>query len=1175
MIITTRQGRKRSIVTPDEIDSVAGDMVSTLTPEERALLFGILQDDENGVESTQELMDHRYHTEPVSMEQFIDDPYYLGESCETLYPELRKDLIDLFDYNYREVVLTGAIGVGKTFLLSISLCRVIYELSCLIDPQKTFGLSTGTEMVIPLISKNLPLARQVMKTAIDDKIRESPYFMEKFTPRISKEYTLFPSNIRVIIGSYGSERILGSNVFSVGLDECFGEDQSVSVVRDGEVSSVTVGDLWRMSDPEKSYVEVLGFDHEKKEVKSGWWRIKKSTIQRRVNIKTGHGDMSPSLEHPVLVRRGDWLVYDYACNIKPGDSIVTEGVSSTVEEEDGGKGDGSCELKFARGVRDETLRVDDLPVGLALTKVLSVRELPSEQTYSLCTQYETFFAGGFLVHNTNFPPARKAQQITTGFGQRRTRAHYDPVEKVYRNLVRRIKSRMMKAGGDFPGMIILASSAATLESFTERKIKDSRDDPKVFVRDHVPWTAKPGENFCGEKFWVICSSSSLRARILEEDEYDVITDEYLDDNDAWLLDVPIEYKDDFDSDIENALRDIAGISTQAMSIYIQRSEAIRECADPEIKHAFTMGEWTAGGPGAFRWKYLCRRFERRLPGGYTEEGFMPKVNPKALRWCHIDTSVSGDSTGFTVAHIDRWVEVVRRDGDGRKYVDYAPSFYVDVVLRINPPPGEQIYLPDLRRLVYELSTHGYSFMGFSTDKYQYVEMHQQIKRRGIHAELISMDETTNPYDELKRAIYEKRIRFHEYEPLIEELKTLEYDRLRGKIDHPEAGCFVGSTRIPLLDGSCPMISELAGKEVELYSCTQNGRIVPGIARGRLTKYVTDFVDIVLDSGAVERCTPEHFWMLRDGTYKRADMLRPGVDRLMPISRIWPVNGGYERVSDSHGRRTLTHHLVWSFHYDDISNDKCVHHLNGCKVDNALANLACESKSFHAYHHTLMRHRESGEYTKKVAEGLQRFNTSERGRRVHSEAMSRLHKSSTTEDYIRRAHKNRNFRSDIDLESLNSVRSEENANAAARSLNCGRNVVMRVLRENGFKNWEDFLASEIGKNHKVRYVIPVKLEVAVPVYDLEVDVFSNFALASGVFVHNSKDIADAVAGAIYGLSIRSTRLPIDMIPDKGIQGKGDNSWVSPLVPASQVDIAEAREMAEDAQDSDYVPILFGD
>ena len=80
-------------------------------------------------------------------------------------------------------------------------------------------------------------------------------------------------------------------------------------------------------------------------------------------------------------------------------------------------------------------------------------------------------------------------------------------------------------------------------------------------------------------------------------------------------------------------------------------------------------------------------------------------------------------------------------------------------------------------------------------------------------------------------------------------------------------------------------------------------------------------------------------------------------------------------------------------------------------------------------------------------------------------------------------------------------------------------MVRVLKENGFKSWDEF---RYGNNHKVRCVIPVELDTPVPVYDLEVDQWHNFALSAGVFVHNSKDLADAVAGAVYNCVTRSPR-----------------------------------------------------
>ena len=42
-----------------------------------------------------------------------------------------------------------------------------------------------------------------------------------------------------------------------------------------------------------------------------------------------------------------------------------------------------------------------------------------------------------------------------------------------------------------------------------------------------------------------------------------------------------------------------------------------------------------------------------------------------------------------------------------------------------------------------------------------------------------------------------------------------------------------------------------------------------------------------------------------------------------------------------------------------------------------------------------------------------------------------------------------------------------------------------------------------------------------VYDLEVPKYSNFMLANGMIVHNSKDISDGVTGALYGATTNSS------------------------------------------------------
>ena len=131
--------------------------------------------------------------------------------------------------------------------------------------------------------------------------------------------------------------------------------------------------------------------------------------------------------------------------------------------------------------------------------------------------------------------------------------------------------------------------------------------------------------------------------------------------------------------------------------------------------------------------------------------------------------------------------MVRRTPAGEHYTDKAPHFVIDFVLQVRPPHGEQIQLADIRALVYDFMKHGFSLIGFSCDQFQSADTIQAMKRRGVAAEILSVDTSMAPYEALRSAIYEKRIELYDHAPLMAELRALEHDRLRGKVDHPIAG----------------------------------------------------------------------------------------------------------------------------------------------------------------------------------------------------------------------------------------------------------------------------------------------------------------------------------------------------------------------------------------------------
>jgi len=106
------------------------------------------------------------------------------------------------------------------------------------------------------------------------------------------------------------------------------------------------------------------------------------------------------------------------------------------------------------------------------------------------------------------------------------------------------------------------------------------------------------------------------------------------------------------------------------------------------------------------------------------------------------------------------------------------------------------------------------------------------------------------------------------------------------------GCFSGDTRVALVDGRhlsfLELIAEQAqGKEHFGYTIRPDGTIsVERLINVRRTRTNAPVVRLTLDNGEQITCTPDHWFMLRDGSYKPAIDLTPA-DALMPL--------GYEMV----------------------------------------------------------------------------------------------------------------------------------------------------------------------------------------------------------------------------------------------------------------------------------------
>ena len=101
------------------------------------------------------------------------------------------------------------------------------------------------------------------------------------------------------------------------------------------------------------------------------------------------------------------------------------------------------------------------------------------------------------------------------------------------------------------------------------------------------------------------------------------------------------------------------------------------------------------------------------------------------------------------------------------------------------------------------------------------------------------------------------------------------------------GCFVMSTEVKLASGEAKTLGELTadwqhGMIHQGYAVDAHGKLqVVDLVQPRLTRHNAELVEVELDTGERLRCTPDHLFMLRNGSYRAAALLTAG-QSLMPL-----------------------------------------------------------------------------------------------------------------------------------------------------------------------------------------------------------------------------------------------------------------------------------------------------
>lgn len=286
---------------------------------------------------------------------------------------------------------------------------------------------------------------------------------------------------------------------------------------------------------------------------------------------------------------------------------------------------------------------------------------------------------------------------------------YDQAIALYNSIARRRKSRFM-VKGKLPGLLCLVSSKRYPGQFTDIKeaeaIADIAEHGKstIYIYDKRTWEVLPKDKFIGTWFYVFIGDETHKPRVLSEEEDIGALPQ------SMVMKVPTEYKNDFDTDLMNALRELGGVSTMARHPFLINVEKVIECF------------------GRNKIKSVLSRTD--VDFHLTKISLNPKafINPEEPRWVHIDLALTGDAAGVAIGYVDKFKHIKR----GEEEFEILPCINFDCTLEVRPPKGGEIQFHKIRSLIYKLKEYGLNIKWISFDSFQCISGDAEVwTNRGL------------------------------------------------------------------------------------------------------------------------------------------------------------------------------------------------------------------------------------------------------------------------------------------------------------------------------------------------------------------------------------------------------------------------------------------------------------
>jgi hypothetical protein len=218
-----------------------------------------------------------------------------------------------------------------------------------------------------------------------------------------------------------------------------------------------------------------------------------------------------------------------------------------------------------------------------------------------------------------------------------------------------------------------------------------------------------------------------------------------------IIEIPMEYYQQFRRDPHRAMRDLGAMPSMAIETYYTDPLVYRNNAN----------------------------YNRESPWDDVKKVLSPgfRCTDERPRYIHIDLAKNRDRCGFAMGCYDGAVEM---DNEMKVKV------FFDLTMGLEAPQGGEIKFGEVRQIIYALKDRGFTIEQVSYDGWQSIDSIQILQSRGITATVLSVDKDTIAHDTLKDCLVDKRADYYYYGLADDEIQGLEL--LQGKkVDHRPKG----------------------------------------------------------------------------------------------------------------------------------------------------------------------------------------------------------------------------------------------------------------------------------------------------------------------------------------------------------------------------------------------------